>query len=82
MNRTIIHFMGGGWCTGFDNSSVLENCYLRSFTNAGSTSPTVPNPWLETLDYIDYAFPGWQYDDMNFYNWNRFFFIYCDGMGH
>jgi O-palmitoleoyl-L-serine hydrolase len=19
---------------------------------------------------------------MNFYNWNRFFFIYCDGMGH
>jgi hypothetical protein len=20
--------------------------------------------------------------DINFYNWNRFFFIYCDGTGH
>jgi hypothetical protein len=21
-------------------------------------------------------------DDINFYNWNRVFFIYCDGTGH
>ena len=28
------------------------------------------------------VFPGDVNSDMNFYNWNRYIFMYCDGTGH
>jgi hypothetical protein len=31
---------------------------------------------------FDWFFSGSDKSDINFYNWNRFFFIYCDGTGH
>lgn len=30
----------------------------------------------------DWWYSGDAKDDINFYNWNRFFFVYCDGTGH
>jgi len=46
-NKTIIYFNGGGWCYGFDNKSVANDCYYRTFTNLGSSSPSVPDPWTD-----------------------------------
>ena len=31
---------------------------------------------------LDWMMSGDSTNDINFYNWNRFFFIYCDGTGH
>lgn len=38
MNKTIIHFNGGGWCYGMDKDSVANDCFYRSTTNLGSTA--------------------------------------------
>jgi len=39
MNKTIIHFQGGGWCFGYDKDTVARDCGLnRANTNIGSTS--------------------------------------------
>lgn len=81
-NKTIIHFLGGGWCYGLEPAAVADNCFYRSQTNYGSTSPNVTNSWGDILTYGDWYFPGDYKDDINFYNWNRFIFIYCDGTGH
>ncbi len=32
--------------------------------------------------YPDFYFNGAYDTDVNFYNWNRFYLIYCDGTGH
>lgn len=34
------------------------------------------------LTYGNWYFSGDKSDDIIFYNWNRFIFIYCDGTGH
>lgn len=81
MNKTIIHFNGGGWCYGLDKDAVANDCFYRSTTNLGSTASTVASPWTPTYD-LDWYYSGDDKDDINFYNWNRFFFIYCDGTGH
>lgn len=81
VNKTIVHFNGGGWCYGLDKDSVANDCFSRSLTNLGSTAPTVDRPWDPT-DGFDGYFSGDANEDINFYNWNRFFFIYCDGTGH
>lgn len=31
---------------------------------------------------LDWYYSGDDKRDINFYNWNRFLFIYCDGTGH
>lgn len=36
----LFYFIGGGACTGTNISSLLENCYQRSFTNLGSSNST------------------------------------------
>jgi hypothetical protein len=82
INKTIVHFDGGGWCTGSTPQEVLNDCYLRSFTDKGSTDPNVTNEYTDVNQHPDYHFSGAWDDDINFYNWNRFFIIYCDGTGH
>lgn len=64
-----------------DAGQVANDCYWRSKSNLGSTGPNVQNPWLDTADF-DWTYSGDPQQDINFYNWNRFFFIYCDGTGH
>ena len=81
-NKTVIHFDGGGWCRGQSTTAVAEDCYDRSFSRLGSTSPDIEDPWGEVLDYGDLAFMGVKEKDAMFYNWNRYFIIYCDGLGH
>lgn len=39
------------------------------------------NPW-QTVSDQDWWYSGSEDKDVNFYNWNRYFFIYCDGTGH
>jgi len=30
LNKTIMHFQGGGWCYGMDPNSVAEDCFYRA----------------------------------------------------
>ena len=54
---------------------MLADCVSRSQTQFGSTTPYKP------IEYQDFV-PGAAETDAPFHNWNRFFFIYCDGMIH
>jgi hypothetical protein len=82
-NKTIVFFTGGGWCEGFDKQGIIESCYGRSFTKLGSTNPNVTNNAYPDINpSVDEYFTGKSITDINFYNWNRFSFIYCDGSGH
>jgi len=73
----IISFWGGGWCAGRDKDSFLLDCLERSKTNIGSS-----NTWDREV-YQDGTFLGGDpKQNINFYNWHRFDFPYCDGSGH
>jgi hypothetical protein len=37
VNKTIIHFNGGGWCYGMTPESVANDCFYRASTRLGST---------------------------------------------
>jgi hypothetical protein len=75
-NKTIVHFQGGGWCYGFTPEDVANDCYNRAQTNIGSTKN------LAEVWYEGDRFPGDINFDLNFYNWNRYWIVYCDGTGH
>jgi O-palmitoleoyl-L-serine hydrolase len=81
-NKTIIFFEGGGWCTGFTPDEVKEDCYGRSETRLGSTDPNVTDFYDNPSDFMLSINPGDSKYDINYYNWNRFWFVYCDGTGH
>ncbi len=82
-NKTIIFFDGGGWCYGYSPETVMNDCSYRATTYLGSTYPNVTDRWApDSQDYINWYYNTSTLDDINFYNWNRFFFIYCDGTGH
>jgi hypothetical protein len=43
----------------------------------------VTQQWAHDMTtFPNYIASGDHLDDVNYYNWNRFFFIYCDGTGH
>ena len=69
--------MGGAWCSGRNSSAVLNDCYLRSMTQLGSTSL-----WTDVLGFDSIFIPSDINKNANTYNWNRFVVIYCDGAGH
>lgn len=75
--KSVIYFEGGGWCSGHDNTSVLESCYDRSSTDLGSSK----NWPLQDSSY-DYVFRADPAQDQFFSNWNRFIIKYCDGGRH
>ncbi len=82
-NKTIVFFDGGGWCYGQDTESVAKDCYYRSKTALGSTDPNVTDKFINDVwDAPDWFASGNKDEDINYSNWNRFFFIYCDGTGH
>ena len=66
-DKWILHLMGGGWC------SNTTDCYNRSFTILGGTTP-----WPETADFFG-IFSDDAEVNPDFYNWNHVFIIYCDG---
>ena len=37
--------------------------------------------WTEVMTFPEWPFLGEKVQDETFYNWNRFYFIYCDGSG-
>lgn len=83
VNKTIIFFDGGGWCYGYSPETVLKDCSYRATTYLGSTDPNVTDHWApDATNFINWYYNDISKDDINFYNWNRFFFIYCDGTGH
>ena len=73
LQKWIMHFQGGGWCTS------LESCYGRSQTPSGSS--TTWEAQKETL-LSDFA-QGYMSSkaDINpdMYNWNKVWALYCDG---
>jgi hypothetical protein len=76
-NKVIISFSGGGWCSGRDKESFYEDCVNRSKTSLGSSKYWDDHSYWEG-DFIG----GDPNQNINFYNWNRFYFPYCDGSGH
>jgi hypothetical protein len=76
VNKTVVHFGGGGWCYGFSPENVTLDCYYRSQTDLGTSINT------NEVSYDGNSYSGDIKDDMNFYNWNRYGFYYCDGSGH
>jgi len=82
LNKTVIFFEGGGWCWGKNNEEVLNDCYSRSNIAWGSTYANVSDRWVDASTTWDWAFSGKTQQDLNYYNWNRFYMIYCDGSGH
>jgi hypothetical protein len=81
-NKTIVFFEGGGWCQGYDSQGIINDCYDRSDSNLGSTNPNVTDAYPDINPWMDQFFSARSQMDINFYNWNRFAFIYCDGTGH
>ena len=81
-NKTIVFFDGGGWCQGYDSKGIINDCYDRSDSNLGSTNPNVTDAYPDINPWKDQFFSARSQMDINFYNWNRFAFIYCDGTGH
>jgi hypothetical protein len=75
--KIIISFWGGGWCAGRDKDSFLSDCFERSKTNLGSS-----NFWEKENDKDGSFLGGDPNQNINFYNWHRFDFPYCDGSGH
>ena len=65
----LVHLSGGGWC--WD----MEVCYLRSFTELGSSSSKYLSPTFN-LTGVHSDNPGVNPD---FYNWNVAMVNYCDG---
>lgn len=66
-DKWIVHFIGGGWC------QTTEECYERSFTSSGSSSPWSDGQVLHGLLSDDETL------NPDFYNWNAVSVIYCDG---
>ena len=75
-DKVIIHFEGGGWCSGKDRESILDDCYDRTTTEVGTS-----NFWPEK-DTISWVLSDTPELNIPFYNWNKFIFKYCDGSGH
>jgi len=73
----IISFRGGGWCKGRDNNSLLNNCLERSNSTLGSSKK-----WVKDYSIGGGFLGGDPTKNINFYNWHRFDFPYCDGSGH
>jgi hypothetical protein len=76
-NKVIISFWGGGWCSGRDTKTFYEDCINRSKTVLGSSKN-----WDDHAYYEGGFLGGEPNQNINFYNWNRFEFPYCDGTGH
>jgi len=80
LNKTkfLVYFEGGGWCGDGDLASTIENCYVRSNTDLGS-SKNYPK---------SYNLSGWGLlageSNVNrlFYDWTRIYIKYCTGTGH
>lgn len=74
-NSYLIFFEGGGFCSGPDLATTLEDCYKRSNGGLGSTKNAKPtlnaddNGILSTL----------KQNNPIFYDWTKIFVIYCDG---
>lgn len=68
VNKWYIHHEGGGWC------ESLKDCYERSLTPLGSTAKATP-----TVGLPDGYFSTNQAENPTMYNWNKVFFLYCDG---
>ena len=66
-NKWILHLMGGAWC------ATTVDCYKRSFTELGSTTPWNMSPEFAGILSSDKSV------NPDFYNWNAVFVIYCDG---
>lgn len=75
--KIIINFWGGGWCAGRDKDGFLSDCLERSKTNLGSS-----NLWSQETESDGSFLGGDPNQNINFYNWHRFDFPYCDGSGH
>eukprot|EP00850_Spirogloea_muscicola_P017483 SM000151S01471 [mRNA] locus=s151:17386:21210:+ [translate_table: standard] len=69
LNRWIIYFEGGAWCT------TLADCYARSFTALGSSmlGTSLPNSGFFSLN---------SHLNPEFYNWNVINVHYCDGASY
>jgi len=76
-NKVLISLWGGGWCAGRDKDSFYEDCVLRSKTSLGSSKN-----WDKEAIMGGNFLGGDPNQNINFYNWQRFDFPYCDGSGH
>ncbi len=92
LNKTVIFFQDGGWCYNLtvpdithDSDLLLDwNCIARMMSFWGTTGHNVTwkgTNWTEVMTFPEWPFLGAKIDDETFYNWNRFYFIYCDGSG-
>lgn len=68
MEKWLIYFQGGAWCTS------LENCYERSLTSLGST---LKDPSIMVIS--DDFFSDEVSNNRLMYNWNKVLIRYCDG---
>lgn len=66
INKWMIYHEGGGWC------NSVENCFVRSKTQLGST---LYRPLELSIESLGVEFSN----DTFMYNWNKVFLIYCDG---
>jgi hypothetical protein len=82
INKTVMFFDGGGWCEGQTPDEVKADCYNRTFTRWGTTNETLIPLWRDVNLDPDTWFPANSTNNINTYNWNRFWIIYCDGTGH
>lgn len=72
----LIFFNGGGYCAGANLQQTLENCYLRSKTELGTSKVlpetlTIPGGYLSTDPALS-----------KFATWTKVFINYCDGSLH
>eukprot|EP01127_Copromyxa_protea_P000669 TRINITY_DN10572_c0_g1_i1.p1 TRINITY_DN10572_c0_g1~~TRINITY_DN10572_c0_g1_i1.p1 ORF type:complete len:364 (+),score=65.55 TRINITY_DN10572_c0_g1_i1:74-1093(+) len=68
VDKWYVYHQGGGWCTS------VHDCYKRSLTRLGSTvnatkTMTLPGGYFSADEKVN----------PTMHNWNKVFFLYCDG---
>jgi hypothetical protein len=74
----LIFFEGGNNCDGDDLATTLENCYIKSKTEHGSSKR-----YPKTMDLVNVSIVS-SNKTINpvFYNWTKVYIVACDGSGH
>lgn len=80
-DKFMFNWEGAAFC-GADGLEILESCLNRSYGIYGSSSSYGDNESL-TLSSVSWGYFS-SLEDFNpgFYNWNKVFFLSCDGTNH
>ena len=77
----LLYFEGGSWCgTDVKPKPTIESCRQRALTNLGKNTFGINLKVI--FSRFTRFFSNKEKYNPSFYNWNKIFIKYCDGLGH